>query len=145
MSEHGIVERAEQFIWLNARLLERQLFDHLFRGGPRESSLAALRAYQNADGGFGNALEPDKRCPTSQPIDVEIAMKRLLVGQRTVVRHLHHVVVHLRQHLRDPTWQIERASRRYSQCNSHRRPTKRPEEPHHLHECLRGGHRHLCL
>ena len=77
MSAHGIIERAEQFIWLNARLLERQLFGHLFRGGPRESALAALRAYQNADGGFGNALEPDKRCPTSQPIDVEIALRVL--------------------------------------------------------------------
>jgi hypothetical protein len=77
MGATGIIERAEQFIWLNARLLERQLFAQLFRGGPREPALAALRAYQNADGGFGNALEPDKRSPASQPIDVEIALRVL--------------------------------------------------------------------
>ena len=59
--------RAGEFIWLNARLLERQLFACLFADGPRDPVLSALRAYQNADGGFGNALEADKRCPSSQP------------------------------------------------------------------------------
>jgi hypothetical protein len=34
----------------------------------------ALKAYQNPDGGFGNALEPDNRCPDSQPIFVEHAL-----------------------------------------------------------------------
>lgn len=72
ISEH--VARAEEFIWLNARLLERHLFAYLYRSGPKEPVLTALRAYQNADGGFGNALEPDKRCPESQPIDVETAL-----------------------------------------------------------------------
>jgi hypothetical protein len=36
--------------------------------------LAALLPYQNEDGGFGNALEPDKRCPSSQPQDIECAL-----------------------------------------------------------------------
>jgi hypothetical protein len=67
------VERAQEFIWTHARLLERQLFAALFAGGAKEPVLAALRAYQNADGGFGNALEPDKRTPHSQPVDVEQA------------------------------------------------------------------------
>ena len=53
--------RAREFIWRNGRLLDRHLFACLFDGGQREPVLAALRAYQNADGGFGNALEPDKR------------------------------------------------------------------------------------
>jgi hypothetical protein len=39
--------------------------------------LRALRAYQNDDGGLGNALEPDKRCPASQPVDVEFAFHTL--------------------------------------------------------------------
>jgi hypothetical protein len=30
--------------------------------------LAALRAYQNPDGGFGHALEPDLRAPHSEPV-----------------------------------------------------------------------------
>jgi hypothetical protein len=69
-----ILTRAEDFIWKNARLLDRLCFIHLFKNGPREPVLAALRAYQNTDGGFGNALEPDKRVPHSQPVDCEMAL-----------------------------------------------------------------------
>jgi hypothetical protein len=68
------VEKAQTFIWNNARLLERQLFSFLFQNGPRQNVLAALKAHQNPDGGFGNALEPDKRTPTNQPIDQEFAL-----------------------------------------------------------------------
>ena len=39
--------------------------------------LAALRAYQNEDGGFGQALEPDIRCPDSQPVPVQHALEIL--------------------------------------------------------------------
>ncbi|MDQ2997889.1 MAG: hypothetical protein M3R61_12655, partial [Chloroflexota bacterium] len=55
----------------------RQQFAHLFRGAAADPVRAALHAYQNADGGFGNALEPDKRCPDSQPIDQEMALHAL--------------------------------------------------------------------
>lgn len=68
------LQHAQEFIWRNARLLERDLFTALFHGGEKEPVLAALRAYQNEGGGFGNALEPDKRCPSSQPQDVEFAL-----------------------------------------------------------------------
>jgi hypothetical protein len=68
------LRNAQDFIWRNARLLERYLFTSLFTNGSREPVLAALRAYQNEDGGFGNALEPDKRCPTNQPQDIEFAL-----------------------------------------------------------------------
>ncbi len=74
MTEPTILERAEEFMWSNARLLERRQFAHLFKGAPAEPVRAALHAYQNKDGGFGNALEPDKRCPDSQPIDQEMAL-----------------------------------------------------------------------
>jgi hypothetical protein len=77
MSDVMIVDRAEEFIWSNARLLERRLFAFLFKGAAAEPVRAALRAYQNDDGGFGNALEPDKRCPDSQPIDQELALRVL--------------------------------------------------------------------
>lgn len=73
----GILESAETFIWKNTRLLERRLFSFIFNGGTRQSVLNALLAYQNEDGGFGNALEPDKRTPTSQPVDQEIALRIL--------------------------------------------------------------------
>ena len=56
---------AERFTWLNARLIDRLRFAHLFRGGAAAPVVAALRPYQNADGGFGNGLEPDFRGPVS--------------------------------------------------------------------------------
>ncbi len=68
------LQKAQDFTWRNARLIERYLFTSLFANGGTEPVLAALRAYQNEDGGFGNALEPDKRCPSSQPQDVEFAL-----------------------------------------------------------------------
>src|SRR5690242_11734264 len=70
----GILARAGDFIWRNARLLERRLFVYHFAHGSPHPVRAALRAYQNADGGFGQALEPDKRCPDSQPVDAEMAL-----------------------------------------------------------------------
>ncbi len=68
-----ILDRAHDFIFKNARLLDRQLFTCLFGGGSQQAVLQALLAYQNPDGGFGNALEPDKRVPDSQPVDCEMA------------------------------------------------------------------------
>ncbi len=73
----NLFARAETFIWSNARLLERRLFAYHFRGGARQAVLAALRAYQNEDGGFGQALEPDIRCPDSQPVTVQHALEIL--------------------------------------------------------------------
>lgn len=65
---------AYSFLLNNGRLLERRLFEHLFLGAPPEPALWALLAYRNPDGGFGNALEPDKRTTSSQPIDQEFAL-----------------------------------------------------------------------
>lgn len=73
----NLFERAEEFIWHNARLLERRLFDFHFRSGSPQAVLSALGAYQNEDGGFGNALEPDIRCPDSQPVPTQHALEIL--------------------------------------------------------------------
>ena len=72
-----ILKSAQTFILNNARLLERHLFAYLFQGGDRQKVLTALLAYQNEGGSFGNALEPDKRTSTSQPIDQEFALRIL--------------------------------------------------------------------
>lgn len=71
------LSQSEHFIWLSARLLERTRFERLFRGGAREPVLDALRGYQNPDGGFGRAIEPDFRGPISQPLGVEFALRVL--------------------------------------------------------------------
>jgi hypothetical protein len=66
-----------RFLLSQARLLERRLFATCFLGQPAVGVIDALRGYQNDDGGFGHALEPDKRCPASLPIDVETAFQAL--------------------------------------------------------------------
>jgi len=71
------LDAAAEFVWRSARLLDRHRFAALTASGGREPVLATLRAYQNADGGFGNALEPDLRAPASQPQPVELTFRVL--------------------------------------------------------------------
>lgn len=69
----GAFDAAAAFIDGNARLIDRRRFACAFGGGDADAVLAALRPYSNADGGFGNALEPDLRGAGSQPQPVEVA------------------------------------------------------------------------
>jgi hypothetical protein len=71
------LESARQFIESAARVLERHRLAVLCDDGPTDPVLTALRAYQNADGGFGHALEPDVRCPGSQPSAALFALEVL--------------------------------------------------------------------
>ena len=68
------LERAAEFMWRNARLLDRAMFAREFLGGPPGAVITALMAYRNTDGGFGNALEPDVRAPGSMPLHCEQAL-----------------------------------------------------------------------
>jgi hypothetical protein len=70
------VAAAERFILSNARVLERHRLAAL-HGGGAGPVLAALRAYRNADGGFGHALEPDVRAPESEPVPTLTALELL--------------------------------------------------------------------
>ncbi|MFP5317051.1 MAG: hypothetical protein ACLGI2_02020 [Acidimicrobiia bacterium] len=72
---------ARSFLLTEGRLLERRLFATLFEGAPASGVVDALRGYQNDDGGFGHGLEPDKLCPASLPIDVEMAFHALLAAE----------------------------------------------------------------
>jgi len=71
------LEAAETFISNTARVIDRRRFDYLFRNGDAEPVVAALRAYRNADGGFGHALEPDGRGSDSQPLHALAALNLL--------------------------------------------------------------------
>jgi hypothetical protein len=71
------LNKAIQFIWENARLLERVVFEYRFYNGPASRVIEVLRTYQNLDGGFGHALEPDLRAPDSHPLFVEFALHTL--------------------------------------------------------------------
>ena len=68
---------AETFIWSTARLVDRHRYAMLFSDGSAEPVLAALNGYRNVDGGFGHALEPDLRCPGSQPAATLYALEML--------------------------------------------------------------------
>lgn len=70
-----MLERARDFILTNARLLERRRFAVLFEGAGPAGVLGALAAYQNPDGGFGEALEPDIRAPASQTVAAQVALE----------------------------------------------------------------------
>ena len=65
------------FVRAHARPLDRALFAHWFEGGPAGAVEAALVPFQNADGGFGNALEPDFRLPASSVLATTIALQYL--------------------------------------------------------------------
>ncbi|MFF9623192.1 hypothetical protein [Streptomyces griseosporeus] len=71
---HSPLARAEQFVWLTARVLEQRLFAHLFRNASADPVETALDAYRNDDGGYGHALEPDLRGPVSQPLHTARAL-----------------------------------------------------------------------
>jgi hypothetical protein len=71
------LSRARGFMLKHARLLERRLFEVQFAGAEPASVAQAVRAYQNPDGGLGHALEPDLRCPESQPLFVEVGLTAL--------------------------------------------------------------------
>jgi hypothetical protein len=66
--------RARDFVYGNARQIERAQFEVVFDGAPPQRLVAALEVYRNADGGFGHALEPDLRTPASQPLHTETAL-----------------------------------------------------------------------
>src|SRR4051812_40563853 len=70
-------EAARTFILLNGRILDRRRYAYLFENGDAEAVKIALRSYQNPDGGFGHALEPDSRGTSSHPTTVYTALRIL--------------------------------------------------------------------
>jgi len=68
-------ERARHFLMTQARPLDRALFAHHFDGAPAEAAVEELGRYQNSDGGFGHALEPDVRTPASSALATGIALE----------------------------------------------------------------------
>lgn len=61
-------EKARAFIYRNARPLDLARWQYHFENGSKDDVINALSYYQNADGGFGNAMEPDSWNPNSSPI-----------------------------------------------------------------------------
>lgn len=68
---------ARHFLRTEARPLDRVLFEYRFENAPAEHVTAALGRYQNDDGGFGHALEPDVRTPSSSALATGIGLSIL--------------------------------------------------------------------
>jgi len=69
--------RAKHFIATHGRELDRNLLAYLFEDGRQDQVIEALGAFQNPDGGFGNALEPDIRASASSAVATQQAFDYL--------------------------------------------------------------------
>ncbi|WP_113926879.1 hypothetical protein [Bacillus sp. P14.5] len=67
-------DKAASFIKANGRKLDSALFEYEFENGSQEKVLTELKKFQNADGGFGNGLEPDFRCKESSTLATAIGL-----------------------------------------------------------------------
>ncbi len=69
---------ARRYLAERGRPLERAQAEVAFDDGDPSQALRALAQYQNADGGFGHALEPDARTPSSSALATSIALSILV-------------------------------------------------------------------
>jgi hypothetical protein len=60
-----------------ARPLDIARFNYHLDKGSQENLIKEIKKYQNENGGFGNALEPDFRLPLSTPMATSIALRHL--------------------------------------------------------------------
>ena len=74
---NNLFQKAKEFIHRNARPLDFARWQYHFENGSKEAVLNALSYYQNKDGGFGHALEPDAWNPNSSPIQTWFATEIL--------------------------------------------------------------------
>ena len=68
-------EKGRQFLSTRARALDRERFAAAI--GQPARVVEALASYQNADGGFGHAIEPDLRTPLSTAIATSVGFQAL--------------------------------------------------------------------
>jgi len=69
--------KARAFIHELARPLEKATFAREFEDGSVDAIFEALASFQNADGGFGRALEPDFRLPDSSVLATTVGLQVL--------------------------------------------------------------------
>jgi hypothetical protein len=72
------LEKAIDYVAKHARSVDRLALAQAFSYAEKTDLLDAISAYQNADGGFGNAIEPDFRVPDSSVTATTIAFQYLI-------------------------------------------------------------------
>lgn len=70
-------EKSKKFVYRNARPLDLARWKYHFEDGSKEEVLNALSVYQNDDGGFAYAIEPDNWNVNSTPISTWYATEIL--------------------------------------------------------------------
>ncbi len=71
------LSKARDYVYAHARPLDLARWKFHFENGSQADVLTCLLAFQNPDGGFGHALEPDCLNPHSSPIQTWRAMEIL--------------------------------------------------------------------
>jgi hypothetical protein len=61
-------QRAKSYLMAHGRGVDKRLYEFHFEGGSKDDMVEASGAFQNDDGGFGKALEPDLRTNASSAI-----------------------------------------------------------------------------
>jgi hypothetical protein len=74
---HAEFVSIQAWIYRNARPLDLARWKYHFEGASVDAILDSLAAYQNEDGGFGHALEPDAWNPYSSPLQTSTAIERI--------------------------------------------------------------------
>lgn len=74
MLDQNAFQEIDSWMKQNARPLEMALWNYHFKGETKEAVVNVLSCYQNPDGGFGNALEPDLWNPESSPYETLVAV-----------------------------------------------------------------------
>ncbi len=69
------VQKIQQYIMSSGRPLEGALITYETGKGDVEAVVHELMKFQNSDGGFGHAIEPDFRLPESSAIATSVAMQ----------------------------------------------------------------------
>lgn len=67
MISKNMYKKIKEWVYRNGRDIELNLWKYHFENGSKDEVISALSFYQNEDGGFGNALEPDNWNPNSTP------------------------------------------------------------------------------
>ncbi|MGL5437439.1 MAG: hypothetical protein ACRDBO_18995 [Lachnospiraceae bacterium] len=77
MLDNKAFQEIDTWMNQNARPMELALWNYDWKSGSKDAVVQALAYYQNPDGGFSNALEPDSWNPESSPYATLIALGSL--------------------------------------------------------------------
>ncbi len=86
----SVFEKGRAFVYRNARPLDLARFQYHFENGAKENVLNALKYYQNEDGGFAYAIEPDNWNERSTPVGTWAAIRIL---KETVMNDPEHPLI----------------------------------------------------